>query len=45
MTAAGAVLGAAVRVPLRRLARWVLAVALVLLVVTIILQNVSITPS
>jgi hypothetical protein len=44
MAAAGAVLGAAVHVPLRRLARWVLVVALVLAVVTIILQNVGIAP-
>jgi hypothetical protein len=31
-------------VPLRRLARWVLVVAMVLAVVTIILQNVGIAP-
>jgi hypothetical protein len=45
MAAAGAVLGAAVRVPLRQLVRRVVVVALVLLLVTIILQNVGIAPS
>lgn len=44
MTAAGAVLGSAVRVPLRRLMRRVAFVALLLVVVTIILQNVGIAP-
>ncbi len=44
MAAAGAVLGAAVGVPLRRLARWVVVVALLLLVATVIMQNVGIAP-
>ena len=45
MATAGAVLGAAVRVPLRRLTRWISIVALVLLILTIILQNVGIAPN
>jgi hypothetical protein len=45
MATAGAVLGAAVRVPLCRLTRWISIVALVLLILTIILQNVGIAPN
>jgi hypothetical protein len=45
MATAGAVLGAAVRVPLRRLTRWISIAALVLLILTIILQNVDIAPN
>ncbi len=45
MASAGAVLGAAAHVSLRRLAKWVLVVALLLLVATVILQNVGITSS
>ncbi|MEE8406856.1 MAG: hypothetical protein V3S32_06880 [Acidimicrobiia bacterium] len=43
MASAGAVLGAGVRVPLRRLAKRVLVAALLLVVATVILQNVAIT--
>jgi hypothetical protein len=43
MASAGAVLGAGVRVPLRRLAKWVLVATLLLVVATVILQNVGIT--
>jgi hypothetical protein len=43
MASAGAILGAAVHVSLRRLAKWVVIVALLLVVATVILQNVGIT--
>jgi hypothetical protein len=45
MAAAGAVLSAAVGVPRRRLAKWVVIVALLLVLATIILQNVGIASS
>ena len=45
MASAGAVLGAAVRVPVRQVARWVLVAALLLVVATVILQNVGIGSS
>ncbi len=42
MASAGAVLGAGARVPLRRLAKWVLVAAVVLLVATVVVQNLGI---
>ena len=45
MASAGAVIGAGSRVPLRRIAKWVLVAALLLVVATVILQNVGIGSS